>query len=647
MGKGGKGKGGGGYPWWEHIKNKGGGKAGGGDRGESGGGGGGESQSAPAARPASLRQAVTGTTLQRNLQQMEGRGYPSYKDLMGSPWDMEGCDGCQVIFDRVQGDPYAPPSWVRVRLPARSAGFPADYVTSTRVRNTALCDFVTRVLSDMLHGGSGTDWTAAVSGGGWGGSKGGDINVDAPGQCVLQRTSVVITADSVEARMTMSLPARGRSVEGHRAAEIIGGLMDVVKRSLFYEALDSKALRSHILSVEDQEAARQQLAGLGLVAFVMDGSILPRKSGVDDRPMTKKDDPNLVFFKSPPSLATELTLPNRGTVKGMGIKKGITMIVGGGFHGKSTLLQALQLGVYNKVDGDGREFVVTDPTAVKIRSEDGRWVSCADISPFINNLPFSRDTSAFTTSDASGSTSQAANIVEALELGSECLLIDEDTCATNFMIRDSPMMELVAPDKEPITPFIKTCRPLFEDQGVSSVMVIGGSGDFFPIADTVICMERYLASDVTEQAHAIAKRHGRQAPPPTPFPRSAPKRVLQREGLAADHKVSAKSLRCITYGNTEIELTYVEQLVETGQAKAIMDCLQHLASSRDYVDGSRTLAEVIERVERVLAGDGQAVGKLGLDSISSGCPCPFHALPRRFELAAALNRLRTAKIVRR
>lgn len=641
MGKGGKGKGGGGYPWWEHIKNKGGGKAD--DGGDGGSGGGGGAPSAPVRQP-----TTRGTTLQRTLEQMEGRGYNFYKDLMGPQgWEMEGCDGAKVFFDRVQGDPYAPPSWVRVRLPSSAAEFPAEYVTKSHVRNTALCDFLTRVMADMLKGGTGTDWTTAVSGGGWGGSKGGDVNIDAPGQYVLPRTSLVVTSAFAEVRLTMSLPARGRSVEGQRAAQIVGGLMDVVKRSMYFDAIDKEKLRSHILSVEDQEAARAQLEELGLVAFVANGSILPRKSGVDDRPMTTKDDPNLVTFKSPDSMETTITVPNKGDVVGMGIRQGITMIVGGGFHGKSTILLALQLGIYNKCDGDGREFVVTDRNAVKIRAEDGRWVCCSNISPFINNLPFSRDTTAFSSADASGSTSQAANIMEALELGATAMLIDEDTCATNFMIRDAPMVELVAPEKEPITPFVKRVRPLFQDKGVSTVMVIGGSGDFFPIADTVICMERYQASDVTAQAHAVAERHGRVAPETDGFPAITTTRVPQREGLAADHKVSAKSLRCISYGNTEIELSFVEQLVEIGQAKAIMDCLQHLSSSSKYVDGKRSLAEVVFMLEKALSAEGRPVGQQGLDDISSGAVCPFHAMPRRFEVAAALNRLRTAKIVRK
>jgi len=424
--------------------------------------------------------------------------------------------------------------------------------------------------------------------------------------------------------------------------------MDNILKSLFYKKLDQEKLESHILSVEDQEAARNQLADHGLVAFVANGSVLPRKSGVDDRPMTKKDDKNLVTFKSPPGFEVELELPNRGCIKGMGIKCGITMIVGGGFHGKSTLLQALQIGVYNKVDGDGREFVVTDPGAVKIRAEDGRSVRAADISLFINNLPFGRDTKEFSTADASGSTSQAANIMEALELGAKTLLIDEDTCATNFMIRDAPMVDLVAPEKEPITPFVKRVRPLFTEAGISTIMVIGGSGDFFPVADTVICMERYQANDVTQRAKEIAEKHGRGVPEDLDGTLELPNgRVPQREGLAADGKVSAKSMRCISYGETEVELTYVEQLVETSQARAIADCLQLLAKTPRFVDGKRPIAEAISMLEGVLAGDDDDSGSQGLDQLSRDCPCPFYALPRRFEIGAALNRLRTAKIARR
>eukprot|EP00747_Dinoflagellata_sp_TGD_P025276 gnl/TRDRNA2_/TRDRNA2_131143_c0_seq1.p1 gnl/TRDRNA2_/TRDRNA2_131143_c0~~gnl/TRDRNA2_/TRDRNA2_131143_c0_seq1.p1 ORF type:complete len:712 (+),score=154.11 gnl/TRDRNA2_/TRDRNA2_131143_c0_seq1:2-2137(+) len=648
MGKGGKGKGGG-YPWWEHL-NKGGGKGSSQDKDDGGGhsaggaGGGGGSSGLKRTRGSK-------SELEHQLEKMEGKPYNVYKDLSGAQaWDVNGSRSpaltIGVYFDRVQGDAYAPPSWIRARVSMKDAGFPAEYVTSSRVKNSALCDYVTRVLSDRLHGGAGTDWTKAVSGGGWSSSKGGDLQIDTPGQYVLERTSVVAKAEFIEARVTLALPARGRSIEGYRAAEIVGGLVEAVEGALVYSALDADALRKHIESVEDQDNLRQQLTKLGLVGFVANGSVLPRKSGVDDRPMTAKDVPELVTFRSPQELEMEVKLPHAGKVKGMGVKKGITVIVGGGFHGKSTLLQALQLGIYNKVPGDGREFVVCDPDAVKVRAEDGRSVKCTDISAFINNLPFGKGTTSFSTGDASGSTSQAANISEALEMEATTLLIDEDTCATNFMIRDNKMQALVAPDKEPITPFTRKIRPLFEEHGISTVLVVGGSGDFFMVADTVVMMEEYKAIDVTGRAKQIAEEFAAKTQPPRiPFG-PLTKRHVQKTGLAADGKVAARNLRCIQYGETEVELSCVEQLVETSQARAIGDCLQKLGDGDHLGGANKSLLAVLRDLEKEIKAEGQPVGVQGLDKLSRFRePCPFYVMPRRLEIAAAVNRLRTANVV--
>ncbi|CAE8627939.1 unnamed protein product, partial [Polarella glacialis] len=306
MGKGG-GKGKGGYPWWEHIKGgKGGGAKGGDDGGKAAAG-----YDGAAAGPPPKRSNGPISGLQRRLQEMEGRQYPSYKDLSGGGWEIEG-RSMTLYFDRVQGDAYAPPSWIRARVSMSAAGFPATFVKESRVRNTALCDYVTRVLADLLHGGAGTDWTQTVQGAGWSSSKGGDIQVDAPGQYVIERTSVVANAEFIEARLTLALPAKGRSIEGYRAAEIVGGLCDAVKGALFYSSLDGTSLRGHIETVEDQDALRNQLCELGLVAFVGNGAILPRKSGVDDRPMTKADSPNLVDFKSPAAFEVTIKLPHAG-----------------------------------------------------------------------------------------------------------------------------------------------------------------------------------------------------------------------------------------------------------------------------------------------------------------------------------------------
>ncbi|CDJ60826.1 hypothetical protein, conserved [Eimeria maxima] len=343
------------------------------------------------------------------------------------------------------------------------------------------------------------------------------IRIDRPGQFVLPRSSFVITAEYVEARCTIGLPARGRRIEGRRAASLLcSKLPELVRHVMCYSSLNPAAVQQHVECVEDQDALRSQLRERNLTSFVANGSCLPRRSGVDDAPMTKEQEPNLVLFKSPEDLECEFILPNAGAastgelalaltvVRGMGIPRGITLIVGGGFHGKSTMLEALQVGVYNKIPGDGREFVITEPNAVKIRAEDGRVVTSVDISPFISNLPFGKSTSSFSSQDASGSTSQAANIMEALEFGATALLIDEDTCATNFMIRDARMQALVAKEKEPITPFLFRVKRLYTELGISTVMVIGGSGDFFEVADIVLQFDKYEAFNVTKRAKEIA-----------------------------------------------------------------------------------------------------------------------------------------------
>lgn len=209
---------------------------------------------------------------------------------------------------------------------------------------------------------------------------------------------------------------------------------------------------------------------------------------------------------SPASLSITIQTPNSGTVSGMGIPKGVTLIVGGGYHGKSTLLRALEIGVYNHVPGDGRERVVSNPSAVKIGAEDGRRIEKVNISPFINNLSFGKNTQAFSSENASGSTLQAANIIESLEIGASVILIDEDTSATNFMIRDHRMQELVSKEKEPITPFIDKVRHLYTDCGVSTILAIGGAGDYFDVADYVICMVEYTPRDVTGDAKRITDK---------------------------------------------------------------------------------------------------------------------------------------------
>ncbi|MBN1994012.1 MAG: ABC-ATPase domain-containing protein [Anaerolineae bacterium] len=576
----------------------------------------------------------TGADLQRHLSRIDGKGYPAYKDIRGS----YAFDDFTLFIDHVQGDPFAAPSRVRVRLPMPAAGFPADS-RANRSRMIALRDFLARVFSGQCR---------ALSNRSRGSGKSGLIAMDPPGQEILERSATIVTAEFVEARLMVGLPAQGRRVLGRQAAAMLcNDLPQIANAALKYARLDQKRLAAHLDAAEDADTLRAKLPELGLVAFVADGSILPRRSGVDDRPLRSD---NVIPFRSPSSLRVEVTLPHAGKITGMGIPAGVTLIVGGGYHGKSTLLLALEKGVYNHIPGDGRELVVTNPTAVKIRAEDGRGVEGVDIRPFVNNLPDHGHAAAFRTDNASGSTSQAANIIEALEVGAKLLLLDEDTCATNLMIRDARMQALVEKSGEPITPFIDRVRQLAapaqspaEDErtrGVSSILVLGGSGDYFDVADTVIRMDTYLPQDVTAKARTIAAQHptGRQVESTAAWPALTPriplaKSLNPRKGKR-EVSIKGRALRAVLFGLEEIDMSAVAQLVDEGQVRAIGQAL-NLARER-FMDNRREVAAVVEAVIREIEQEGLDA----LDPRQTGDYVAF----RVYELAAALNRLRTLRV---
>ena len=561
--------------------------------------------------------------LRAMLRRIDGRGYKAYKDIEGA-YDFIDYT---LHVDRAQGDPFASPSNIRVRVSQVMAGFPED-TRRNRSREIALRDYITRAFFDASRrygkGGRGT-------------GKSGLLTIDQPGQEILERTSVFVTKDCVEARFVMGLPAFGRKIAGrHAESMFFEELPQIVKASLFYERLDKEALNLHIQTAEDADELRGQLEGLGLVAFVADGAVLPRASGIDPRPLTEG---KVVPFESPQSLRVTAQLPNRGEVSGLGIPRGVTLVVGGGYHGKSTLLKALEMEIYNHVPGDGRELVVTDPFAVKIRAEDGRRIQKVDISPFITNLPFGQKTVDFSTEDASGSTSQAANTIEALEVGARALMIDEDTSATNFMIRDHRMQELVSKEREPITPFIDKIQQLHRDLGISTVLVIGGSGDYFDVADCVICMVEYKPIDMTEEARAIAEKYRaeRKCEGGDHFGQITPRIPLAgsfdpSKGRKAV-KISPKGLKSILFGVHPIDLSGIDQIVNTSQTRAIGEAINYAVK---YMDGKRSLPEIVGSVL-------EEVEEEGLDVLSTR-PMGDFAGFRHLELAAAINRLRTLGI---
>jgi predicted ABC-class ATPase len=563
--------------------------------------------------------------LKQILRHIDGKGYKAYKEVAG----MYRFPRFQLFIDHVQGDPFASPSRIRVRMARDTVRYPAEWDREAH-RRIALEDWLARRWAKELE-------SRGNRGGGSG--KSGLIAIDKPGQEILKRTAVFVCNEFVEARLSVGLPARGRTVLGREAERMLLEEIPALAERCFL--LDEKAwvdVERRMLLVDNQLAVRRAMKENGWVAFVADGAILPRASGVSDRPLSGK---NVVPFQAPESMRVSVAVPHGKPLTGMAIPRGITLIVGGGYHGKSTLLQAIERGVYDHIEGDGREFVLTDPGAVKVRAEDGRRVEKVNISPFINHLPFGKDTTAFSTDDASGSTSQAAGIMESLEMGCTCLLIDEDTSATNFMIRDARMQALVSKEKEPITPFIDKVRQLYEEEGVSTILVLGGSGDYFDVADCVILMDHYRPYDVTARAKEIARAYAleRKREGGEHFGEITPRRPLAR-GFDASRgnkeKVEAKGLTTILFGTAAIDLSALEQLTDTSQTRAIALMLKRIG---EQADGRKTVRELIDALFA-------RIEKEGLEAIS-----PFRgqhpgdlALPRPFEVAGALNRLRSLTV---
>lgn len=581
--------------------------------------------------------------LSQLLRSIDRKSYPAYKSLAGS-YDF---NDYILSIDHVQGDPFASPSRLSILVPARKAAFPMQLLDQPYKR-TAAADYVLRAFSRAIG-------RFAFKAGGSG--KSGLIGVTRPGQEVLSRTACEFTKDGLLVRFEVGFPAAGRTVLAGELEKILFDYLPKCAASaLRYPALPSGEVEQAVFLSEDQQYIRKQLDSLGLCAFVADGSVLPRESGISDRPMEKA-----VPFSSPDSLAVTLTLPHRGQLRGMGIRKGITLIAGGGYHGKSTLLKALERGVYDHIAGDGREFVITDATAMKLRAEDGRKITNADISLFINDLPNKTDTHCFCTLDASGSTSQAAAIVEGIEAGSRLFLIDEDTSATNFMVRDALMEEVVSKNHEPITPFLERARDLYEKAGISTILVVGSCGSYFYVADTVLQMDGYRAFDITDNVTQVLKKHGEHRFCADNFCLPATDRILPltkkntgKNPAENNQRFSGKGrfdkdrsggrphkehehAKVKTLGKTSfmidrdtLDLRYVEQLVDSEQTAALSYLLRY---AKEHFAGSGiTLTALVDQLEALL-------DTKGLASICDSSYVPVGlSRPRRQEIFACFNR---------
>lgn len=565
----------------------------------------------------------TAADLRNLLNKIDHRGYPAYKDTKGT----YQFPGYVLSIDHVQGDPFASPSKVSVIVKGRTADFPKELYIQTHLR-TALQDELTR-----QFGRQAEQFAFKAKGSG----KSGLISLSRPGQEVLERTCCQIepkTGD-ITVRMEIGFPANGRTINARELIKILFDFLPVcVGKALYYKNLNGKRLKEIADLAEDQQYIRSHLEEMGLVAFIANGSILPRESGISSRPMKKG-----IAFVSPKEMEVTMELPHRGAVTGMGIKKGITLIVGGGYHGKSTLLKALELGVYNHIAGDGREYVITDDTALKIRAEDGRSIQKTDISMFINDLPNGKDTVGFCTEDASGSTSQAANVVEAMESGAATLLIDEDTSATNFMVRDELMQRVIHRDMEPITPFIERMRDLYENQSISTILVAGSSGAYFQVADVVIQMDRYVPKEITALAKEAASQYPALELPEgnvkLPESRRCPKK---NAGLVHKGRIKIKTMGRdgVVLNHENIDLRYVEQLADSEQLTCLGYLLRYMEEQE--FDGRKEAGQIIKRLVKKLEAEGFAA------VCESGNVPGNLAMPRKQEVYACVNRYRGMKL---
>ena len=545
--------------------------------------------------------------LRRQLRQIDHKGYKAYKILEGE----YEFGAYRLCIDHVQGDPFATPS--RVRIVYKNQKNIPEELFREKYRKTAIEDALLRRLHRSL--------CSAVKGQRRGSGKSGMVTACRAGQEILERSAMHITSTVVEARIEVGFPAFGRTIAaGELETLLFDVLPEVAEHTFRAKPQLLEELKKAAYLADDQHFIRQELLGLGLAAFVADGAILPRESGISQKKME-----GAVPFESPESLAVTLQLPHGGMLRGMGIRRGITVIAGGGFHGKSTLLKALERGVYNHIAGDGREYVITDETAFKLRAEEGRSIHEENISMFINHLPTKADTTDFTTENASGSTSQAANTVEALAAGSTVLLIDEDTSATNFMVRDDRMAQLVSDEKEPITPFIRKIKSLYQDLGVSTILVAGSSGDYLSAADTVLQMDCYRAYDVTEKAHALAQELKEEKADASRWLR---KPVRKKE----IEKIRVHGWDSLSIDKSEIDLRYLEQVVDESQTAALGYIIQYILTK--IADGRKTPDALAEEIAKKL--DAEGILSITPKNYSAGPS----AMVRKQEILACLCRYR-------
>ena len=570
--------------------------------------------------------------LYQKIRTLNGKNYGLYKSLAEKPWDF----GDFVLeFLHVQGDPYAPASRVTIRAKLQILGYAAEWGGSFE-RRLALSDFLHRKLSRLVQE-KYPDKDAAVI-------------FDVAGPEMLVRNSLWIDNGELRACLQVKLPGDGRKIQAELAAEILTMVLpDLVSAGLYYDRSDEGALQEHYRVLAERKEILSQLDAQGLCAFVPDGAVLPRASGLSELPLE-----SAVPFTAPEQMAVTLNVCGR-EIRGMGIPKGISVITGGAFHGKSTLLQALTRSVYPHIPGDGREGIVIDETALRIGVEDGRSVRCTDLSLFVRDLPGGVSTKNFNTLSASGSTSEAANLLEAMEAGSQTFLIDEDSSAVNFLIRDVRVRKLLGDDREPLIPLTDRIKELAA-AGFSFILVAGACGDYLDLADNIIVMANYKAecAKLTPAPSTSSWRGeaptGSTEPAEVTKPRAfatymQPLQKSVRPTSAVERQVKVKLA-----GDTLLQIgflvsdtsrlnTLVDKQQRFGAGFLLLNLLQNAASNTDADSSNNTAAKSVAGVAQKLC---ENIKNVGFRNLPQGMSREM-SLPRPVDIACVAFRLREGK----
>lgn len=559
--------------------------------------------------------------LRDKLVLMNGKGVQVYRDLAGA----YRFDRFELYLDAIQPDPVAPTCRARVRVDQAEAQIPPAMWGSPAGR-VATQDFLMHAIRDAVGRHVRTRWAGRSA----------PLSVPAGGPEILARSGCTVAEESIQVHLTIGLPAEGRKVLAKPARTLLfDELPSVVQAGLVWTNLDAAAGSRHLEALEDYLALQGTLDALGLVAFVAEGSVLPREAGPAGRPLRGG---RPLEVRAPDELAVTVTLPHRGTVRGLGIPRGVTVVAGGAFSGKTTLLAALASGVYPHVPGDGREMVAAVPDAVTVRSEPGRRIERVDVSAFIRELPHRPDVTALSSEHATGTVAMAAGVAEALEIGTRLLLFDEDESTVAFLTRDAAMRDLLGAERDALVPLVGNVRALWEIHGVSSVIATGSLGEFLDVADTVIVMDGYQPLAATERARGLRSgAAGRRVPEAGAFRLPAPRCPLPRGfgGLRGrGQHTELRGYGALSIGRDTVTLAPLGQLVDAGQGRAAGDAILY-ALAKNYVDGNASIAEILDRIFADIEASGLRV--LAPEEGYTG----DYALPRRHEVAAVLNRMRS------